>query len=327
MRSLTRPKPSYNYNANTEINRLIGYRDQIYSDPTKNRHIPSTGIAGKVLLATWNIANLGQHKRRQRDINVISEILSWFEIIAIQEVADDLDDFYRIIDTLPNYFKYIFNDKSGNNERAAYIYDTRRVALGPKIGEVVVVDSDRDNIKLPGIQRTFKGFNRNPYLASFVIEGKNLLLANCHLLFGPQGNTAERKSSIEKRQLEAYAISRWCDLRRGSTKAWTKNIIGLGDFNLPKANPGDLIFDALTSRGLRLPPHTTKIPTNVSNSADYDQITVTPGLLNRILEIGVFDFDGIIFSNIYNANSAGYWRTCTKYYISDHRPLWVQFEL
>jgi hypothetical protein len=41
----------------------------------------------------------------------------------------------------------------------------------------------------------------------------------------------------------------------------------------------------------------------------------------------VFDFDGAIFPNIYDASAPGYWRTCAKYYISDHRPLWMQLSL
>ncbi len=214
-----------------------------------------------------------------------------------------------------------------NDERSAYVYDTRWVNLGSKIGEVAIVGSDRRYIKLPGITRKFHGFNRNPYLASFFVENTALLLANCHLLYGPSDTTAEKKASMEKRQLEAYAIARWCDLRRDDKHVWTKNIMAVGDFNLPKASPGDPIFDALTDRGLRLPPHTTRIPTTVSNTADYDQIAVTPGMMSRIKEIGVFDFDGALFADIFDPSASSYWRTCAKYYISDHRPLWMQFEL
>lgn len=327
MRSLTRPNPEHNYSANTEINRLINYRDRVHPDPADNRHIPAVGQAGQVLIATWNIANLGVHKRRQSDIKVIAAILGWFEIVAIQEVADNLEDFYRVLEELPDHLDWIFNDRAGNDERSAYIYDTRRVLIGPKIGEVVIVESDRKHIRLPNIQRDFEGFNRNPYLVSFTVEDTDILLANCHLLYGPQRTPAERIASMERRQLEAYAIARWCDLRRGDNHAWTRNILALGDFNLPRAQAGDPIFDALTRRGLRLPPHTTRIPTNVSNTADYDQIAVTPGVLSRISDIGVFDFDGAIYPNIYNPNSSAYWRSCVKYYISDHRPLWIQFEL
>jgi len=327
MRSLKKPSPEYQYDTSIEIDRLIEYRDKIHPDPADDRHIPKVGQPGKVLIATWNIANLGVHKRRQSDFKVIAAVLSWFEIVAIQEVADNLIDFDLILEELPKHFHCVFNDRAGNDERSAYIYDTRRVTLGPKIGEVVIVESDRKNIKLSGIKRDFEGFNRNPYLASFLVEKSEILLANCHLLYGPSDTTAEKEASIEKRQLEAYAISRWCDLRRNDSNAWTKNILALGDFNLPIAQEGDPIYEALTKRGLRLPPHETRIPTNVSGTNDYDQIAVTPGQLSRITNQGVFDFDGVIFSEIYNSHAPGYWRTCAKYYISDHRPLWIQYEL
>lgn len=326
MRALTRPNPEHVYNSTTEINQLIAYRDAVHANPDHSRNIPSVGQAGKVLIATWNIANLGVHKRRLSDVKVIAEILSWFEIIAVQEVADNLVDFELVLNELPGHFDWVFNDRAGNDERSAYIFDNRRVSLAPKIGEVVIVDSDRKHVKLPGITRVFHGFNRNPYLASFTIETTNLLLANCHLLYGPQSTSVEKTSSMERRQLEAYAIARWCDLRRKDKHAWTKDILAMGDFNLPEAQPGDPIFDALTKRGLRLPPHTTKF-TNVSNTADYDQIAVTPGNISRVTEMGVIDFDGAIFPDIYSSQAPGYWRSCAKYYISDHRPLWMQFTL
>ena len=327
MRALTRPKPEHTYQAATEIDHLRTYRDAITTDPARSRNIPAVGRAGHVLIATWNIANLGVHKRRTIDHSVIAEILSWFEVVAVQEVADNLADFLAVTQHMPEYFRWIFSDRAGNDERSAYVYDTRRVGLGPKIGEVAIVDSDRRYVKLPGITRKFTGFNRNPYLASFTVENTSLLLANCHLLFGPQNSSSARKASMERRQLEAYAIARWCDLRRGDKHAWTKNIMAVGDFNLPEAVPGDPVFEALTDRGLKLPPHSTRIPTNVSNSADYDQIAGAPGLMTKIVNEGVFDFDGAIFANIFDANAPGYWRRCAKYYISDHRPLWMQFKL
>ena len=327
MRSLKSPDPAYTYDPTLEISRLVAHRDRVHKDPARNRHIPVVGQAGRVLIASWNVANLGQHRRRIEDLQMIASMINWFEIIAIQEVADNLDDIERVLRMLPDYFDLIFSDRAGNNERAAYFYDTRRVSLGPKIGEVAIVDNDRKYIRLPGVDRLFDGFNRNPYIATFIVEDTRLLLANCHLLYGSTRGAVARQASIERRQLEAYAIARWCDLRRESRNAWTKNIFAIGDFNLPRATAGDVIFDALTRRGLRLPPHTTRIPTNVANTADYDQIAVTPGLLSRIKQVGVFDFDGVIFSDIYNRQTPGYWRTCAKYYISDHRPLWMQFEL
>ena len=52
-----------------------------------------------------------------------------------------------------------------------------------------------------------------------------------------------------------------------------------------------------------------------------------PGLKNRITAAGVFDFDQVIFPQIYEPQTPGYWRRCTKYYISDHRRIWTQLRL
>ena len=193
------------------------------------------------------------------DYRVIAEIVSWFELVAIQEVADDLAGINSVRAHLPAHFAVIFTDRAGNDERAAYFYDTRRVSLGSKIGEVALAETESDEIILPGIDRKFHGFNRNPYIASFTVENTNLVLANAHPFYGDMETAAKRKESIERRQLEAYAIGRWCDLRRESKNAFTRNILALGDFNLPERKPHDPIYDALTRRGLKLPPHTTRI--------------------------------------------------------------------
>jgi len=201
------------------------------------------------------------------------------------------------------------------------------VTLGPKIGEMVIVDTDRPDIALPGITRRFHGFNRNPYLASFRCEGTDLLLVNCHLFYGPSGTSAERRASLERRQLEAYAAARYCDLRRKDKDRHTANIIALGDFNLPRAERGDPIYDALTRRGLHIPPEDSRIPTNVSRDSDYDQLTVVPGLKRHVADMGVFDFDEVLFADIWDPATPGYWRRCAKYYVSDHRPVWMQLRL
>ncbi len=322
MRSLTKPTPPYNYQAAVQVAALRNYRDS-----APGRAIPPI-TPGTVLIATWNVANLGVHKRRQKDLDIIAEMISWYELIALQEIADNLDHLKAVVDRLPNHYDLVFSDKAGNDERSAYVYDTRRVTLGPKIGEIVIVESARDEITLPGISRRFRGFNRNPYIVTFQIEGIDLVLVNAHLYYGKSDTAAQRRAAMEKRQLEAYAVARWCDLRRRSKNRFSKDILAVGDFNLPKAEPGDPIFDALTKRGLKLPDHVTRVPgTNVAGDRDYDQIAIVPGLKNRVEASGVFDFDGAIFRGIWNEQASSYWRTCTKYYISDHRPLWVQLRL
>jgi hypothetical protein len=89
-------------------------------------------------------------------------------------------------------------------------------------------------------------------------------------------------------------------LRRKSKYCYTPNIIALGDFNLPKREDSDPVYKALRATGLELPNHSTKIYSNISNDAEYDQIAFFPRLKDKLTgKSGVFDFDGGIFPDIY----------------------------
>jgi hypothetical protein len=41
-------------------------------------------------VATWNITNLGVQERRDKDFRPITEMISWFNLVAVQEVNDNL---------------------------------------------------------------------------------------------------------------------------------------------------------------------------------------------------------------------------------------------
>src|SRR3970282_1080042 len=75
------PKPSFEFNYQTavEISRLRAYRDH---EP--GRQIPAKAD-NRLLIATWNIANLGAQERRDKDYRVLAEIISWFDMVAVQE--------------------------------------------------------------------------------------------------------------------------------------------------------------------------------------------------------------------------------------------------
>ncbi len=56
---------------------------------------------------------------------------------------------------------------------------------------------------------------------------------------------------------ETYAVAWWADRRRRDKNTYVSDIIPLGNFNLPKVDPADPIYKALTARGLvvrRTPP-------------------------------------------------------------------------
>lgn len=314
------PKPSFrfNYEAATEIQKLRTYRD------TKpGRSIPKK-TSKKLLIATWNIANLGEQKRRDKDYRILAEIISWFDVIALQEVKDNLIGLRSIQEYLPKSYCSTFSDKGGNNERMVYLYDSKKVSQLEKVAEVAVAPKDIGFIKLPGILGKFKGFDRNPYLVAFSAGRFEFVLVNVHLFFGE-----DTKKDRDRRALEAYAVSRWADLRCKSKNAYVNDIIVLGDFNIPKVEPGDKIYSALRKRGLQRPQHSTQIASSIATDAEYDQIMFMPNKTNKEFtgKIGVFDFDGAIFKALWDKKTATQFNAYLRYYLSDHRPLWAEFKI
>ena len=315
MPSFPKPSVAFDYQVGAEIDALRDYRD------TKpGRSIPDKS-RNRMLLASWNIANLGLQKRRTKDYQLLAEMISWFDLVALQEVNDNLAGLRSIQHCLPDSYKALFSDKAGNDERMAFLYDTDKISLLEKVGEIAVPPKDHKYIKLSGVQRKFNGFDRNPFLASFVSGSFRFLLVNVHLYFG-KDTTADR----DRRSLEAYAVSRWADLRRDDKHAYVQDIIALGDFNLPKVIPGDVIYDALRKRGLRRPQHSTRVKSNIVDDKDYDQIMFFPGLTKQDFSgnMGIYDFDGALFRRLWEDHRRQF-KSYLRYFISDHRILWAEF--
>ena len=100
------PKPTFPYNfvVNTEKRALRRYRD------TKPGHAIPNKANNRLLLATWNIANLGLQKRRTKDYQLIAEIVKWFDLVALQEVNDDLSGLRGIESELPVFCGGLFSN-------------------------------------------------------------------------------------------------------------------------------------------------------------------------------------------------------------------------
>lgn len=315
------PKVNFTYDAEAEVEALRDYHTQ---DGKADRAIP-TKSDDHLLLATWNIANLGVQHRRPEDYELIAEIISWFDLIAIQETNADLNGLNGIRKKLGSDYQVIFSDPGGNAERFTFIYDPEKVKVLEEVGHVTIPPDDFPDIHLKGISRKFNGFSRNPYLVAFAAAELRFVLANVHLFFGDD----DEAESIERRCLEAYAVGRWADLRQGDDDAFTPNVLALGDFNLPKREDGDPIYEALTARGLTLPPHMTKVGgSNVQDDKQFDQMAVFPGVMaDSIKAMGVFDFDGAIFRKLWEEADEADFIAYVKYYMSDHRPLWASLAL
>jgi endonuclease/exonuclease/phosphatase family metal-dependent hydrolase len=314
------PKPrfEYDYDATHEISAL---RQYVATEP--GRAVPAKA-ADRLLLLTWNVANLGVQRRRDKDYRLLAEVISWFDVAAIQECHDNLAGIQAIKANLPDSFRLLYSDASGNNERLTYLFDADKVGLFEEVGEVALPPSDYGDVKLPGIRRRFDGFDRNPYLATFRAGAFTFSLVNVHLYYG-----SESTADVARRCLETFAVALWANRRRRSKYAFMQDILPLGDFNLPKVDPSDPVYRALTRRGLHLPEHSTKIGSSIASDHHYDQIAFFPGHTKDDYtgRSGVIDFDGAVFRDLWQSRPSKAFAAYVRYYLSDHRPLWAEFRI
>ncbi len=311
------PKPTtrFSYDPAVERRRLRAHRTR--------RQMPRKG-AGKLLVGSWNIANFGLQLRRECDLQLIAEMLSWFDVIAVQECRENFADLYQVMHYMGKKYRVLMSDAGGNNERLVFLFDSRKLNLLDEIGEVSIEPSRAKTVRLDDASEGFVGFDRPPYLASFNVTGTPLSvqLVNVHLYFGSPSPT-----DIARRALEVMAVARWAALRNESPYAGARELIALGDFNMPKArrDGGNIVYDALTSRGLVTPGHSTVVGSSIASDNQYDQVAMFPTTTKAwLVNIGVFDFDAVVFKELWDRGKPKVFEGYVRYYLSDHRPMWVE---
>jgi endonuclease/exonuclease/phosphatase family metal-dependent hydrolase len=104
---------------------------------------------GTLLLATWNIRDFDSNKfgygpRRPETFFYIAEIVSCFDLVAVQEVNRDLSALEEVMTILGPEWDYIATDPTegtgGNQERMAFVYNKEKVRFRKIAGEVVLPD-------------------------------------------------------------------------------------------------------------------------------------------------------------------------------------------
>jgi hypothetical protein len=152
------PKPGFDYDYQVAVQREAL---RTYRDTAPGRAIPDRAD-GRLLIATWNIANLGVQERREKDYELVAEIIAWFELVAIQESNDNLAGIRGIQAQLPDYYPLLFSDAAGNNERMTFVYDARKVSQLEEVGELAIPPSELADVRLHDSDQRFEGFDRNP---------------------------------------------------------------------------------------------------------------------------------------------------------------------
>ena len=294
--------------------------------------IPSKQLDRNLLIATWNIRGFGNITRKwqsdesdspKRDLHAvlcIAEIISRFDIIAVQEVKDNLRGLRDMLKILGDHWSFLLTDvnkgKVGNGERMAYLFDTRRVRLSGLAGELVVPEEWEDHI---GDNALSKQFVRSPYAVSFQSNKHTFILVTLHILYGK--NPTERIGELR-------GIAKWLYNWAKNINAYHQDFIALGDFNIEER--GDLLEQTFLSEGLYIPPQLQNetVTRSIFNTTKYyDQIawfnspTSGPKLSMEFLSGGNYDFVPFALEN------RGLSKNSLSWLLSDHYPLWAEFKI
>ena len=317
----------------------------------KKRNFPKKK-SNKLILGSWNIANLGEQKRTLNDLKICAEIIKQFDLVAIQEVKNNLTDFTKIMSLLGDNYASVFTDIAGNLERLAFVYNKKKVMSTELKGEVVVLKREKKTLtfttkkkiknkptKITKIKQRFEGFNRNPYIGSFSSGKFSFTLVNVHIYFG-----APRGEKFRRRILEIYTLASWAHKRvTADDKAvFDKDIILLGDMNVPTRESDDKVFKRLVKFGMKPTTHGSAVGTNLNGKKSYDQITFLPSETKRFTEDSdVFDFDKGLFTKLWDKLDKQFenlspkkkekeqlkkYMEYVRFHISDHRPIWAVFK-
>ena len=325
-------KDIYDYSERIRtINHLLDLRNQLDDE------IPEKTAENTLLLATWNIRQFSDN-RKQESYFYIAEILSRFDLIAVQEVKNKMKGLEKVMKILGKNWEFIATDvsieKGGNGERIAFLYDTNKVSFKNIAGEVVLPKTDL----IQGMQ-----FARTPFCVAFQAGWFKFNLATVHIFYG-KGSGEDN----ERRQKEIKALG---DALAKRAKSEKSNYIVLGDFNIPEV--GDEYMVALESTGFTIPDAIKEHPTNFGADArHYDQIAFNLQLdkemrvfTESVKASGAFDFTKSVYRDKdyeeyiqVMAEKKGVYRTgdeALDYFhseyridqMSDHMPLWVQLKV
>lgn len=285
-----------------------------------------------LLIASWNIRAFGNLTRKwdsdendspKRDLHsilCIAEIIKKFDVIAVQEVKDNIRALRDTLKILGHNWSLILTDvnkgKVGNGERMAYLFDTRRVQMSGLAGELVVPEEWEDDINDGALA---KQFVRSPYAVSFQSGKHTFILVTLHILFG---------DSPKSRIQELKGIAKWLSSWANDMNAYHHYLIALGDFNIDER--GDLLDKTFLSEGLYVPLQLRKKEVTISifdQTKYYDQIAWFDGPPNgpklsmEFLNGGNYDFVPIALQN------RGLTKNKLSWLISDHYPLWAEFKV
>ncbi len=342
--------------------RLAALRTAMQHHPEiPDRSIPSKNTTDTLLLATWNIKEFDggdADNRTNESYWYIAEIISHFDLIAIQEVGANLDGLEKLKILLGGNWRYVVIDvtegKAGNYERLAFLFDRRKIRFSGIAGEIVIapVEDAHGNKIAPANQLA-----RTPTIVGFEAGWFRFMLSTVHIIWG-KGDEEQ-----PARVAEIQTIASFLKDRSEDVNAWSHNMFLLGDFNIFNASKSNAAYSAIIDNGFVIPESLQNIPpTNVGTKPRfYDQIALRTREHNLAPtgRGGVFDYFEEVYrdqdfeayvpammrgkaeddpENKLTFNTKGNFRTEDQrraYYrnhwrrrqMSDHLPMWLELKI
>jgi len=300
-----------------------------------NAQVPAKDLEGNLLVATWNIREFGKNNKARRlkeTFFYMAEIISSYDLVAVQEVADNLTDLVTLMKILGQDWDYIVTDvtegASGNGERLAYVYDKRKVVFRKMAGEMV----------LPANKgKTPTQIARSPFIVAFQSGWFRFYITTVHIYYGKEGaNTPEFKRRVEE-------IGEVATFLKKRSKKETANYLLLGDFNITGIEKDDPTMNALKKGGFKIPANMvtlTNANTNTDRTKPYDQIAYIDQagymeFADDANSVGVFDFyqevfrkeDEAVYDKEFKKTRLKSFKEWKTYQMSDHLPLWIEFKV
>ena len=229
--------------------------------------LPQKTASDTLILGTWNIRNFDDNRfgygpRLEESIWYIAEILSAFDIIAVQELCEDLEPLDYLMEVLAGHYDYIITDltegPSGNKERLGFIYNTDKVSFHGVAGEIVLPFKD-----LISDVTKERQFARTPFTCSFQSGWFKFMFATVHIYYGKQS----KKSPEHKRRVKEIGGIADFLARRADKEDY--NYVLVGDFNIEDFEGAT--FDALEKSGFEAVRN--KTGSNSDQTKFYDQIS------------------------------------------------------
>ena len=274
-----------NETRNKVIDKLLHLRTRL------DKSIPSKDADSHLLLATWNIRDFdksnrrGYGKRLPESLFYIAEIISRFDIVAVQEV-NRLDELRKVMKILGPDWDYIATDVTdpalgGNGERMTFVFDKRKVWFKHIAGEIVLPTSmliSKVSLRGKELEKLLeeqgskakritagKQFRRTPFVVSFQAGWFKFDICTVHIYYG---NASGEK--LKERVQEINAIAKYLSDRADIGLRKDNALILLGDFNI--VSPEHKTMQALTKYKFKVPEVLKNFKTNVAETKHYDQI-------------------------------------------------------